>query len=252
MISKYHGKGKFYLFILCFLVLSVPAVMADSPKEIYGGTVRVYTGYEGTNSYFDLVISGVIGGGYLPVDGTYDGWCVDTGHTIDPKQWFDHSRLYCSILAGMGDPSIPECIREQADWNRVNYILTNWYQSPKIPAFQGATYGDIQQALWHFGDDGYDYTDPHSTSPDFTPEKVGDIIQSAVDNGGDFVPVQGQTMAVIVDAHKNPGEENCVNQLIVLGIQLPPDYHVPEFPLGTITALLTPLAAFAYTSRRRR
>jgi hypothetical protein len=256
MKSKYYRQSLSGLFIIFYavVVLFTPAILADTPKTIYWGNVNVFTGFPGETSYFNITLDGVPGPEYLPVNDHYEGWCVDTGHIIKPNRWYNKSRLYCSILASFNDTDIPECIRESMHWNKTNYILTQWYlpEEDKNEPYLTATYGDIQQALWHFGDDGYDYLAPHSSSPDFTVAKVEAIINDADTYGDNFVPQPGDTMAVIIDPHWLTDDYPCIHQLIVIPVTIPPDFDIPEFPLGTITAALTPLIAFSALAIKRR
>jgi hypothetical protein len=59
-------------------------------------------------------------------------------------------------------------------------------------------------------------------------------------------------MAVIVDPHWLTDDYPCIHQLIVIPVIIPPDFDIPEFPLGTLTAVLAPMAAFAFITYKRR
>lgn len=250
-----HSKILLSIILLGSLFLSPPLALAQEcdPVYVYGGVVTITLDYPQDDCYFNITVTGVPVDSYIPQDGEYNGWCVDTGATIYPSLVYGESKMYCSIRAGMNDTSIPECIRSASEWNKTNYILTNYLLGLKEP-YISATVGDIQQILWHYGDDNYDYINsPEPSSPEpYNTTRIGEIISDADANGEDFVPSQNEYMAIIVDPHRNTGEDPCKNQVIIIPFQIPFCYEVPELPLGTITAVLTPLAALGAAALKKR
>ena len=154
----------------------------------------------GTESYFDVVLSG-IPSGYYVWDGNWAGWCAMKGT--------GYSDTYVKLW-NTYDDDIPWPVEEEkkANWSYVNYIINN-----KHPA---ASRMDIQNAIWKFIDGGYTGSDPQTLS----------MINGALANGEDFMPGTGQILAVFLRPIYEDGEPRDVQYTF---IEMPldcPDYWV--------------------------
>jgi hypothetical protein len=140
--------------------------------------VYTYPGLAGLPSYWDMLLSGIVGTGYNVENGvTYDGWCVDEDTYIVPGQ------PYTIDLISSYDAENPWVGNYDYAWPCVNYIINH------KPA--GATWLQIQYAIWYFVNNGYFGSDT----------VVLDLIDDAVTNGQDFVPGTGQFVAVLCVAN---------------------------------------------------
>jgi len=253
-IDKVGGQSKIILSIILLgtLFLSTPLALAQDcdPVYVYDGSVQIKTGYKGSNSYFKISLNGVPVNGWIPFNDDYHGWCVDIEQHVSANTWYDDSLLYSSL-----NPDIPSCMQDDEDWNKVNYLLNQIYADTLESPYDGASKEDIQQAIWYFTDAGYyvnKFTDD-GWSGDSTI--VNEIIDDVNANGEDFIPIQGEIFAIIIAPDgallENPCSPNR-HQLIIIPYEIPPCFEVPELPLGTITALLTPLAALGAAALRKR
>ena len=130
-------------------------------------------------SYWDHAITGTGYDGpggdnpYNVWDDTWVGWCVSEETYIVPGQ------TYTFDLMSSYDPANPWEGNYDWSWFCVNYIINN---KP-----QGATWQQIQKAIWYFIDGGYSGSD----------QVVLDLIEDAETNGKFFIPQEGQWIAVL-------------------------------------------------------
>jgi hypothetical protein len=126
---------------------------------------------EGIDSYFDMNLTDVPTG-YDVVNGIYPGWCIQKNMRM--SQGVNHRvRLYLSY-----DPNLPEDYKSQ-NWSKINYIINNKQGDRKT----------IQDAIWHYS---CNYDDQFNSD-------VQAIIDDADQNGLDFIPKEGELVAIILD-----------------------------------------------------
>lgn len=133
---------------------------------------------QGGDSYLNTTISG----GNL-LNGTYDGWCIDIGHTI-----YLGTNYTSDVYSSYGELPYIENIDKPENLDLVNYIL-NTYYADNTPY----TMCDIQKAVWTVIDN-----DPPVSCGAFSQTRVDDIVNDAQFNGEDFVPPCGGTVVVIL------------------------------------------------------
>ncbi|MEW6336557.1 MAG: hypothetical protein ACOY3Y_13735 [Acidobacteriota bacterium] len=138
----------------------------------------------GAPAYFQTTIQN---GGIL--NGTYNGWCVDTDHTIGNGTWYT-ANVYSSY------ESIPAGAVEHPE----NFDLVNWILNSIVVGMGGVTnpitYGDIQRAIWEFVEDPLGWG--ASGLGAWTPENVAYIKALAQTSGEGYIPPCGGFIAVVL------------------------------------------------------
>jgi hypothetical protein len=141
--------------------------------------VRVRVDYPGANSYWDITLVTCPPGDWnYPVaqGNTLTGWCVDLDSTLENHHEYD-AELWSSY-----DPGIPY---DDEDWPQVNWIINHKADFPL------ATWEDFQEAIWYFIDHGSEPTSPQGIA-------IRDAAVAYHDVYGDFIPQEGQWIAVLV------------------------------------------------------
>ena len=151
-----------------------------NPDKIWNlptGTITVVMAsgaHPGTsNNYFDLTLSGV-GTGYDIIDGVWPGWCVDE------HIYIYYNTQYTANVYSSYDPNLPSWATDDEQWDYINYILNH--------KAAGATYVDIQSAIWYFSEAG-------NSVPGGL---AGDMVNDALANGTGFRPSSGEFGAIIL------------------------------------------------------
>ena len=145
-------------------------------------TVTEIVAYPGPDSYFLTTLSN---GG--PLNGTYEGWCVDTDHYITPGTSYT-SKVYSSYEA------LPAGLVEHPE----NFDLVNWIINQEFvgkPAGAGLgnyTYGDVQRAIWELVEDTVTASITYNTA------RVAQIRSLAAAHEG-YVPTCGDFIAVVLE-----------------------------------------------------
>jgi len=146
-------------------------------------TIKVKYPYGGAPSYFETTISGG-----TDIDGTYEGWCVDTDHTIGQGSYT--AQVFSSY------ESLPTGLIEYPEnLDLVNWILNQGYVGTTSPGGFGTyTYGDVQRAIWALIEDG------QSTSGlgQWNGNRVNEILTAAHASGEDFYPGCGDVIAIVL------------------------------------------------------
>jgi len=144
------------------------------PKDSVSMTIFQFPG--SNNNYVDLSLWD-LPEGFDITDGVYNAWCLDTQVYISPGFTY-YPTLYSSY-----DPELSPWTSDDEQWDYINYVLN--HQHPD------ATMEDIQAALWYFGDDDIPLpSDPEAKA----------MVENALTNGADYVPGEGDVMAIIVDS----------------------------------------------------
>jgi hypothetical protein len=112
--------------------------------------------------------------GYAVTNGEYDGWCAQTGISIDRCPTELDVMLYSSYDEGM-----PVDFQDP-DWPKINYVLNH----------KQGDWGDVQDVIWYYlGMAGYP-SDPDAVA----------MVTAADLEGGSFYPDPGQIIAILMDA----------------------------------------------------
>jgi hypothetical protein len=176
----------------------------ELPTEV---TMKVqYPGTGGDPSYFDTTVTG----GTI-LDGTYEGWCVDTSRSISSGTEFT-AAVYSSY-----DGTIPAGLVDKPE----NFDLVNWIINQDFPGQPSScggnyTFGDVQRAIWELIDDHPD----DGNGATFDSCRVAEIKAKAFEGGEGYVPQCGQTVAVIL------APTSGTNQVIIAQVT------VIDFPIG--------------------
>ena len=139
--------------------------------------MKVRYPYGGAPSYFETTVVGD------PLSGIYEGWCIDTHHTIGNGTWYTAN---VSSSYGAGSP---------ANMDQVNWIVNQGYVGTVSPGGYGMyTYGDVQRAIWTL-------VDPNSTSGlgSWSQLRVDEILAAAALGGPGYEPGCGDVVAVILN-----------------------------------------------------
>jgi len=155
----------------------------------------------GRESYFTTQ---VYEGGIL--DGFYDGWCIDVGHTISTNTEYT-ANVYSSY------ESIPENanIDKPENLPLVSYIMNNYSAGDLSSSGEAFTPCDIQRAIWALIDDSE--TGCGSTSE----TRVTEIVNDALTSGPGFEPDCGEVMAVIL-VPTDPTRQVTIAQVTVIDV----------------------------------
>jgi hypothetical protein len=161
-------------------------------------------------SYFDVAIDGVV----------YDGWCVDTDHTID------YNTVYSALVYRIDDPNLPDAA---LDWGGAdgNLDLVTWiinqHFTTQTSVCTGSTaapytYGDIQLAIWTLieGPDGLSTAGLGA----YEQCRVDEIVARAQSEGEGFVPGCNDYMAVILVPVDATAQEIIPTQVIIAQVIL--------------------------------
>ena len=145
--------------------------------------VTIVLAFPGGDSYFNVTISG----GTI-IDGVFDGFCIDTDHSISPGTTYI-ANVYSSYeTLPMGLVEFPENL------DLVNYILNqNWYGQTS-PSGGTYTYGDIQRAIWALIEDNQSTA---GIGP-WSQARVDEILADAYANGEGFIPGCGEYIAIVL------------------------------------------------------
>jgi hypothetical protein len=176
------GDGNY--FVLAHAVVCYDNTLADVEDSLPDTvTMKVKYPYSGGPSYFETTISGG-----TDIDGTYEGWCVDTDHTIGQGSYT--AQVYSSY------ESLPaDLIEYPENLDLVNWILNQGYVGTTSPGGFGTyTYGDVQRAIWDLIEDG------QSTSGlgQWNGNRVDEILTAAHASGEDFFPGCGDVIAIVL------------------------------------------------------
>lgn len=155
------------------------------------------------------------------LDGAYNGFCVDTDHTIRPGRQYtmDVYSSYEDLPAGTVE--FPENLPQ------VNYILNQDYVGQT--AYDGAgndigvyTYGDVQRAIWSLIEDNQSTAGLGSWSQ----ARVDIILAEAALFGLDFDPACEEQVAVILiptDENGNTTGQVTLAQVTLIELDIPCD-----------------------------
>jgi hypothetical protein len=156
---------------------NLPGFEASLPDQ-----VSMTVAYTGGDSYFNTTITD---GGTL--DGLYDAWCIDVGHTISPGVTYT-----ANVYSSYEDIPPTSNINYPENLDLVNYIANNYAAGDASSAWGAYTMCDIQKAIWAVIDDST------AGCAGYLPARVDEIVADAWNNGEDFVPECGGFVAVVL------------------------------------------------------
>ena len=146
-----------------------------------------HPGTAGTPSYFDTTVTGG-----TVLDGTYDAYCIDVGHTISPGTTYN-AAVYSSYedVSGIGNIDNPENL------DLVNWIINQGFEGTLAGDGKPFTYGDVQRAIWDLIDD----TNSTSGLGPWSQVHVDEILAAVAADGSGaegYEPGCGDLVAVIL------------------------------------------------------
>jgi hypothetical protein len=154
---------------------------AGLPAQV---TMSVQYPYSGGPSYFPVTT--VTGGTSL--DGTYEGWCVDTDHVIYQNTDYT-ANVYSSY------ESLPDGLVEYPEnLDLVNWIINQGYVGQPSACDGNYTFGDVQRAIWALIEDGQSTSGLYGWSQC----RVDEILAAAGASGEGFTPGCDDYVAVIL------------------------------------------------------
>jgi len=161
--------------VMFFSVQTMPAAMpADEawyPNAMIPPHVVNMDVVYGSDSYFDITISGIYDSIYDVQNGTYDGWCFEKAVPMD--QINTHPvRLNHSY-----DPNKPDDFHN-ANWDMINYIINHK---------SGWDKETIQEVIWYF-------IEGTATTSATALALINEVKQK----GSGFCPTEGDKLAVII------------------------------------------------------
>ena len=157
------------------------ALAAALPNQV---TMSVQYPYEGAPAYFNTIVTD---GGAL--NGSYEGWCVDTDHVIYQNTPYTANVFssYESLPAGL--------VEFPQNFDLVNWIINqDFVDKSAAPLAGNYTYGDVQRAIWELIDD----TASTSGLGTWSQAHVNQIKALAQANGEGFMPTCGDMVAVVL------------------------------------------------------
>ncbi|MGD9148558.1 MAG: SdrD B-like domain-containing protein, partial [Anaerolineae bacterium] len=170
------------------LVLSVAtptvwAVSPDLPDQVTMGVTWPGTD-SGAPSYFDIAVSGG-----TTLDGTYDGYCLDTDSAFPDSGTANVFSSY-GLLP-------PNRIEYPENLDLVNWILNQDFVGQPSGCGGDYTYGDVQWAIWHLLEDN---PTPGALGSlgEWSECRADEIVDAAYANGEGFVPGCGDVLGIIL------------------------------------------------------
>lgn len=153
-----------------------------------------WLGAAGVNSTANVTLSNV-GVGYDVMDGDYAGWCVEDNGMLPGLM----TTLYDSTCPAS---ELPAGIN-QVPWDKVNYLLNH----------KNGTVPEIQAALWLL---------TYGVSNGFPVTPAAQAMYDDADlNGGGFVPMAGDTVAVILYFDGIQPDPNDSMQEVIIEVDMP-------------------------------
>ncbi len=209
------------VLMVILAILAIPAYAIEGELNLPSDIIIMQV-TNGTQSYFDTTLTGIPDGYDVP-NGTYLGWCVDSRTNMTRSPATHEVRLFSST-----NPPV-----ELADqrWDMANYILNH----------KRGAIADVQQALWYFITFVGNYTPTRSVA--------WEIVNDTLQNGEGYIPVVGESMAVICYPLIYSHEPDVQVSII----EVESHNVVPEFPsaLMLTPVMVTTIAVVAYARKRK-
>ena len=181
--------------------------------------LQVQYPYNGAPSYLQSTITG----GTL-LDGTYNGWCIDTDRSITQNPYtVDVYSSYEGLPAGT--------VEHPENLDLINWIINQDFVGQPSLCGGNNTYGDVQRVIWTLIDDEL------STSGlgQWSQCRADLIIAAALENGEGFVPACNDYIAVVlipVNPIRDPIAQITIAQVTFIDLQVECDYAGEETAWG--------------------
>ncbi len=160
---------------------NLAALAAALPDQV---TFKVSYPYGGGPAYFPVT---TITGG--PLNGTYEGWCIDTLHTI-----YENTNYTANVYSSY--ESLPVgLVDKPQNFDLVNWIINqDFVGKPAGGSLGSYTYSDVQYAIWTLLENQV------STSGlyDLNYTRAAQIVTLAQTKGENFMPTCGDMVAVVL------------------------------------------------------
>jgi hypothetical protein len=206
-------------------------------------TASIKVAYPGTSSstpapsYFDTTISG---SSISWLNGTFDGWCVDTGRSISPGASYQATKIYNSL----DEEALSGLVEKWKNLSAVNWLINNFEAGDQISdeysygsedaSFDNYTNGgpvagqslnpvdpvtgaawdtavitkeDMQHAIWALIENDFG---TGSAGPSPRPWVADELADRAYFSGADYKPPCNGEVAVVLDA---PGSQTTIIEL---------------------------------------
>jgi hypothetical protein len=138
----------------------------------------------GAPSYFDATVSG----GTM-LDGTYDGYCLDTDSAYPGS-------ATANVYSSYG-PLPQTRIEYPENLDLVNWIINQGFVGQPSGCDGNYTYGDVQWVIWHLLEDNPTSGALESLG-DWSECRAQEIVDAAYANGEGFVPGCGHVMGTLL------------------------------------------------------
>ena len=172
------------------------------------GIVHMVTAHPGGDSYFNTTISG---SEVESLNGTYDGWCVDTDRNISP------GGNYCARLVSSYDGEIEELVEQPENFDLVNWVINQHFVGEPSGCGGNYTFGDVQRAIWDLIENGQSTAGLGS----WAQCRVDEIVNAAQASGNGFIPSCSQEVAIILvpvncDGGGSPNAQITIAQITMI------------------------------------
>jgi hypothetical protein len=189
---------------------SLPDIAASLPDQVM---MSIFAPHPLAASYSVVTVSGG-----TSLDGTHDGWCVDTDRNIE---------VGVSYLADVFSSyeTLPEGkVEYPENLDLVNWILNQGFVGQPSMSGGSYTFGDVQRAIWALIED---QQSTNGLGP-WSQARVDEILAAASANGEGFEPGCGDELGVILNPVDASG--NWIAQAMMITIPVP---CVPELECET-------------------
>jgi hypothetical protein len=230
--SNPHGLVQDYTYEVidnfgeCFAVAAHAVVKSNMASVINfelelpdQATLQVQYPYVGAPSYLQSTISGG-----TPLDGSYNGWCIDTDRSI-------RQDLYTVNVFSSYETLPVGTVEHPENLDLINWIINQDFIGQISPCGGNYTYGDVQRAIWTLIDDEVSAS---GLGP-WSQCRADMIIDAAMENGEGFVPGCNDFIAVIlipVDVNGDPIAQITIAQVTFIDLQLECAYTGEETAWG--------------------
>jgi hypothetical protein len=237
MKNRYSYLGSMVLVFLILSAVLMPSALAEEEeycRPLYYGEINVdLLDYQPCSDcglfYMKIDLSGIPEKDppFLVEDGIKLAYYMQEDQNIDINGLYE-GYLICTY--NETDLRLNQAI----EWDKINYILNH----------KQGDWEDIQDAIWI-------YTGDITKSQASTLGKA--MYDEAEAEGKDFRPGPLEMLGIYIYLPNQDTTTLGLNydvQDLLIEVQLPFDYHVPELPLGTLTALATMMAALFIKYRK--
>jgi len=178
---------------------------AALPEQV---TFTVQYPYIGAPSFFPAT---TVSGGTM-LDGTYDGWSIDTDHVLYP------SKLYLANVYSSYETLPDGLVEHPENLDLFNWIINQDFVGQISPGDNKPySYGDVERAIWTLLEDVV----KNPPAP-WSQTHVDEIIAAAYANGEGFQPgCNDRLMVILQPVAEYPAPAYWLKMIIAIGLGLP-------------------------------